>query len=1527
MEITEFKNVVASVLPQFNRGRPHKSLAVLAIIIGIERGIYRKNEFRYDQTFRTLFTQHFEEFSSPDDKNRPIAPFFHLRSHNFWSLIAQPGKEEECAAATTVGSTGFLNSIVDYAIIDQEMYDFLGDAASRKAALSWLISSLVSFYGGKRHPVARELERIPSLEQSGKQTGFKFETIVRTHEQEAMDEIRERLHSSVKLIRNHELYDPSTKQYLECDLIVIDEYGAVIVELKHWRGEIEINPYSWVIDGSSYRDDPHRSNIYKCKVLSAFIKKHLPTLNNIWVESVVVLTNPDSVVVNPGKPDARGHNLTFAGVTDLIKYFQNRSKVFQLRLNSAQGEMIVEKLLKYGMKPGMGKYQVDGYKIQENLTSTPKRVDMLGIRVGNNVEGIKRLRIFLDDPGLDAQQREINREKALNSLKAISAIGDHANILKVWSVPDADGRIIEASDWSDQGTLANYLAKKGRLELDEAIGITIQILRGLKAVHEANAIHRDLQPANILMVKDIPKLMNFDLSYILEDIRFSVAPETGWEEKTPYSAPELIEGLSFSESSDLFSVGVILFQALVGKTPFKLSTDLSRTDGHLAKDAIDELENVKVPKRLIEIINALVQKDRQKRPSEASRVLEWLQEVSGLQHHEQIEPIDGNRKLKPLAIHDVYEILEELGSGRDAQVYKARRMGIELVAIKLFNHEVDKDRIVQERQILSRLSSPYLVSFEGVNQWSDKRYFLTLGLVEGGSIRGLIENGVQPSLDIFRSVATKIMEAITTMHSDPMQDEPILHNDIKPENILINQSNDPVLIDFGAAGLPHIGPFMGTLGYVAPDTIDGPERIYSQDGDLFALGVTLFEWYCGVKPYEESPDTGSVPLSLSEWREDSPEKLDEWFRKAVSPRAVDRFENIAQMKRQFDEIFDKSPIGEELAGANDKTGTLFTKIEQYEAEIRTDISRTRRRYNHFVDYLNTLHNLTPANENALAESQALSPFFSSVQINMPIADRIRETLLGKGGTHVILTGHAGDGKSTIALQLYKEFKGLPMDEPLKVALRDREAVTLESGLTIHIVKDMSELSSADRLDSLEKATLETNGSERWLIISNTGALLATFDRLSERLGLNQQDLETELLEVLEKPEPQFIDISGARFMIVNLARVDNVNSGVRLLEKIIQSHHWNECDGCEVQDNCPIILNIKMMRDSHLFVDRVKAVYRYLYDYGKRLTMRQISSHLAYSLTSELDCHMSLALAPKLSVEDFDRYLFYNRFFGYQGSLPDDRSTQITAIGLLMPLQMGSRPFTELERNLYVGDQASKILYPLPAKELFESNVNKVKDSFDSESSNSSLLRQKIRRFVFLFCEMDNETRPFLPKFLGSEAVFIYDSWMPEKTLGSAEREKLLRKVMHVIQEQFTGCLLGKSEPGLEIFITAKRPSQDIRQSVQVLYAKVPRSSFELTLKNHYGDNIFRMPLLILSEQKSGARLDLDPPLLDFILMRSRGEIGSELNPSYFDRIYRFKSLVENEYRLNELELLKLNSNGSFDTIKFSIYNERLQVI
>ena len=86
--------------------------------------------------------------------------------------------------------------------------------------------------------------------------------------------------------------------------------------------------------------------------------------------------------------------------------------------------------------------------------------------------------------------------------------------------------------------------------------------------------------------------------------------------------------------------------------------------------------------------------------------------------------------------------------------------------------------------------------------------------------------------------------------------------------------------------------------------------------------------------------------------------------------------------------------------------------------------------NPFVSYLNSLQRLNASNENALAEYQACSPFFAQIHVPHPLAKTILSELKNTKGRQIILTGHAGDGKSTIALDVYKELAGIPSDQPL-----------------------------------------------------------------------------------------------------------------------------------------------------------------------------------------------------------------------------------------------------------------------------------------------------------------------------------------------------------------------------------------------------------------------------------------------------------------------------------------------------------------
>ena len=113
----------------------------------------------------------------------------------------------------------------------------------------------------------------------------------------------------------------------------------------------------------------------------------------------------------------------------------------------------------------------------------------------------------------------------------------------------------------------------------------------------------------------------------------------------------------------------------------------------------------------------------------------------------------------------------------------------------------------------------------------------------------------------FEKVARCLMEGIRVLHENKNEDgnlEPIIHGDIKPDNIIITPTGNPVLIDLGLAGPHRIEHYHGTPPYIPPYAIISSEREFSVKCDLYALGVTLWEWLFGEKPYE-NPAVGDKP--------------------------------------------------------------------------------------------------------------------------------------------------------------------------------------------------------------------------------------------------------------------------------------------------------------------------------------------------------------------------------------------------------------------------------------------------------------------------------------------------------------------------------------------------------------------------------------------------------------------------------------------------------------------------------------------
>ena len=170
-------------------------------------------------------------------------------------------------------------------------------------------------------------------------------------------------------------------------------------------------------------------------------------------------------------------------------------------------------------------------------------------------------------------QRFINEAKVVSSL-------NHPNILTIFEVGEAAGTRFIATEYVDGVTLRHRIAD-GLRELKTICDIAVQIANALEAAHSAGIVHRDIKPENIMLRKDgIVKVLDFGLaklnpdepSQLLEAETLAVT-EPGLVLGTiSYMSPEQARGLKVDKRTDIFSLGVVLYEMIAGRVPFAGST-------------------------------------------------------------------------------------------------------------------------------------------------------------------------------------------------------------------------------------------------------------------------------------------------------------------------------------------------------------------------------------------------------------------------------------------------------------------------------------------------------------------------------------------------------------------------------------------------------------------------------------------------------------------------------------------------------------------------------------------------------------------------------------------------------------------------------------------------------------------------------------------------------------------------------------------------------------------------------------------
>ncbi|CAB1082273.1 hypothetical protein D1AOALGA4SA_9902 [Olavius algarvensis Delta 1 endosymbiont] len=405
--------------------------------------------------------------------------------------------------------------------------------------------------------------------------------------------------------------------------------------------------------------------------------------------------------------------------------------------------------------------------------------------------------------------------------------------------------------------------------------------------------------------------------------------------------------------------------------------------------------------------------------------------------------------------------------------------------------------------------------------------------------------------------------------------------------------------------------------------------------------------------------------------------------------------------------------------------------------------------------------------------------------------------------------------------------------------------------------------------------------------------------VAEKLNTNKYQMENDILSLLGKEDPEDLKINSVKFTIINVARMDNTETAVKLFDNLLEADHWGSCRTCRYKNFCPIAINIISISNVKEIVrERVFYVYRLLFEYGQRLTMRQISGHLSYALTAGLDCQKISLLAEQVPAQETSDFLFFNRFFGYNGNSLDSEAVRLSAISKLVPLEMGAKPYTPIERQLWIKESRNLPNLPKSLEKIFFTIKKTAKIGKDDTSP--SRHRQQIRRMFYIFGDFQKNNISYINSFIDSQMLIKFLDWQSENiNTVNLYMEDLKRKVLHVLQEQFSGLQNPENYNYHYLFITLKRNSIELRQTAQIILAKIPLSNFSLKIKKVNTKYKPYRYMLSLYESSSNESLDLELPFLDFVLLRGIGEIGQKLDVSYIDRLERYKSklLESSSYR------------------------------
>lgn len=1119
-------------------------------------------------------------------------------------------------------------------------------------------------------------------------------------EKRLIDYLKENLPDDYYIVPNGEYAMKSPQgmvNYWEYDCLVVAPHAIYHIENKDWGGNLIGDDFAWFINGVE-RKNPYPGATLKSKLIAGKLGSKNPDWRYARVFTLITLSNPAQSKFGLD-PHCDCYDQVFllnAILPEFIKDYEKAGKPKDY-IAPYQKEIVQYLTGESSHRSMAKKTEILNYKILETLQKTETFTEYL-CQPKFFVDKRYKVREYpLDFPDKTKSELDTIRNRAANASYAQSKMSHCPYIItSQCQFNDEQTAFYEISEYLDECTLRARLRQKTFTQL-EKIGIILNIASALSEAHSKQVFHRDVCPENIyILANGTAALANFGHSWFIEhtDMHFTVGSSLSKEDGSPYAPPEFKDE-DVSAASDLYSLGVIIYELMTGKLPFESTLKFRLSGGVLTDDKLPSHIDSDLPEWLDEIVKHTIVADMDSRWNDINKVTAAIQQgiISSAASNGGVAVVDNHSEgeinladLKPGdSVTPELILYEELGHGAFGRVFKAKHtLQNKFYAMKIFDRDVSASETINEFEALKDLSHNNIVKFTYNGRTKHGLFYTLMELLDGDNLRDYVTGSMRlPAKEVY-NMAGGILSALVYMQG---KIPPVFHRDIKPNNIVWDGRSRFVLIDFNISTTTEDKTFSGTLPYMAPDLIMSSQKIdWDCSADTFALGVTMYELLTQTYPWPGSdpcPKTGVPPTDIRKYNDKISDEFADFVMKSIVTDRNGRFSNAKEM---LDAL---NAIGENGI-------SRYTNINVNTISRRDSID--------IVDYINSLYSQSKHGNSGTRAGSKGSELDKLTYTETRLDKELIADIEALKYKLIIITGNAGDGKTAFIRHI----------EDLG---QYRQAFTNKNGSTFQLNGVQFQSNYDGSQDEEERANNDvlneffapffgledyTQAEEGRIIAINEGRLMDFLNTQSQLKALNNNiedffynEGHTELLPGL---------------MVINL-NLRSVTAGDKLnpsllsqqMKKLTNKELWTKCQGCPIADKCFIKYNVDTFQDSSAgdeVIERLEWLMRAIvYKRELHITMRDLRSFIAFMLTRDFSCDQVKKLVEYTRTEDIAEYYWLHYYFNITAPktypnvdyfpLPTNESSD-RLIKMLRETDIAKVALPAFDRDLYYTDKKAE---------------------------------------------------------------------------------------------------------------------------------------------------------------------------------------------------------------------------------------------